>query len=115
LIVASRLFKSSKGVPVLPVGLAVSILDSREGFGRPSTGVRVEDWADLRDPDVAKVVIDNFDERGANSDMELRARRKTVCGTTPNFWSSTSPVTLRVFPVSGSEISREEKLNAYKH
>lgn len=62
-IVANRLFKSSKGAPVLVVGLAVSMLDNREGFGGRSTGVRVEDCTDLRDPDVAVVVIDNFDER----------------------------------------------------
>lgn len=70
----------------------------------------MEECVDLRDPDVAVVTIESLDERGTYSEAVLRVLRKTVCGTTPSFWSSISPMTLRFFPVSGSELRRDEKL-----
>ncbi len=110
LIVANRLFKSSKGAPVLLIVLLTSALDNRPTFGGLMIGVRVEESVDFRDLDVAVVTIESLDKRGAYSEAILRVLRKTVCGTTPSFWSSISPMTLRFFPVSGSELKRDEKL-----
>jgi len=90
LIVASRLRKSSKGAPA-----TWSIPDSLCAGGL-RIGVRNDDVVfDLRD-----------DIEGIREDREpesaFLAFKKTVCGTTPSFWSSTSPMTFRLFPVSGS-------------
>ena len=87
LMVASRLRKSSKGAPA-----TWSIPDTLCAGGL-RIGVRNDD--DLRD-----------DTEGIREDREpesaFLAFKKTVCGTTPSFWSSTSPTTFRLFPVSGS-------------
>lgn len=48
------------------------------------------------------------DDRGVNS--EERDLRNTVCGTTPNFCSSTSPAVRRFFSASGSRLKRDAKL-----
>jgi hypothetical protein len=106
-MVANLLFKSSNGAPALLVVLPTSVLRSRPTFGGLINKVRLDD---LREPEVAVVTIDSLEGRGMNSEMLLRALRKTVCGTTPSFCNSISPITLRFFPVSGSELSREEKL-----
>jgi len=48
------------------------------------------------------------DERGVKSDT--RVFRNIVCGTTPSLGSSTSPIFLRFFSVSVSELTRDAKL-----
>lgn len=47
-------------------------------FGGLRIGVRPEEYVDLREPEVAVVTTDSLDERGTNSEMVLRALRKTV-------------------------------------
>lgn len=70
MIFANRLFRSSKGAPVLLIVLLA--------FGGLRIGVRPEEYVDLREPEVAVVTTDSLDERGTNSEMVLRALRKTV-------------------------------------
>jgi hypothetical protein len=81
-MVANLLFKSSNGAPVLLAILLTSVLDNRFTFGGLIKEVRFDD---LREPEVAVVTIDSLEGRAMYSEMVLRALRKTVCGTTPNF------------------------------
>lgn len=62
----------------------------------------------LADPDLLVDAVVN-DARFVDAGSFLFLR-KWVIGTTPNFCSSMSPMTLRLLPVSGSELRREEKL-----
>ncbi len=99
LIVAKRRRRSSNGAPV-PSPLAP--LMTREGL---RMGVRdAIDAFDLRDDS------DGNRERVVVPASLCRALRNTVCGTTPSFCSSMLPTTLRLIPVSGSELSRDAKL-----
>jgi len=76
------------------------MLDARLVLGVSRVVIREEvSLADLRDA---------RDALGMRS--ETRDFKNTVCGTTPNFGSSMSPIVLMFFSVSGSRLNRDAKL-----
>lgn len=97
-MVASLRRRSSKGVPGV-LWSAIAGLFAHVGLW---IGVRLTlSKVDLREEGIRE-------ERDESS--EARALRKTVWGTTPNFWSSMSPTIFKFVPTSGSLCNRDAKL-----